>query len=160
MPGGHYAEESIKITVVSNESFDHDFDRCRIAVYITQIVLPSGSTAATISSIRTAGRSFAEAMDKAVSARLEDCPDHFGLITPFIEVSKTEIARIGDELGVPWVETWSCYKGSEVHCGTCGTCVERREAFPCGVHDPTEYLATLEDLETDSDLNCDHRCRI
>ena len=48
--------------------------------------------------------------------------------------------RRGDELGVPFADTWSCYKGGVAHCGTCGTCVERREAFAdAGVVDPTEY---------------------
>jgi predicted RNA binding protein YcfA (HicA-like mRNA interferase family) len=36
--------------------------------------------------------------------------------------------------------TWSCYEGGDIHCGRCGTCVERREAFrDAGVEDPTEY---------------------
>ncbi|MGB0671930.1 MAG: 7-cyano-7-deazaguanine synthase [Rhodospirillales bacterium] len=36
--------------------------------------------------------------------------------------------------------TWSCYKGGEIHCGRCGTCVERIEALHlAGVADPTPY---------------------
>jgi 7-cyano-7-deazaguanine synthase len=47
------------------------------------------------------------------------------------------------ELGIDFAETWSCYKGGDIHCGTCGTCVERREAFLlAGIADPTTYLAT------------------
>jgi 7-cyano-7-deazaguanine synthase len=43
-------------------------------------------------------------------------------------------------LAVPFATTWSCYKGGERHCGRCGTCVERLEAFAiAGVADPTEY---------------------
>jgi 7-cyano-7-deazaguanine synthase len=43
---------------------------------------------------------------------------------------------------VPFADTWSCYKGGERHCGTCGTCVERREGFElAGIPDPTEYTA-------------------
>jgi 7-cyano-7-deazaguanine synthase len=50
--------------------------------------------------------------------------------------------KVGDELRVPWRETWSCYKGGEVHCGRCGTDVERKEAFAlAGVEDPTGYEA-------------------
>ena len=42
---------------------------------------------------------------------------------------KTEIARDTAKYNVPVNETWSCYKGLDTHCGRCGTCVERREAF-------------------------------
>lgn len=48
--------------------------------------------------------------------------------------------REGASLGVPFAETWSCYNSGAVHCGRCGTCVERREAFHlAGVEDPTVY---------------------
>jgi 7-cyano-7-deazaguanine synthase len=65
------------------------------------------------------------------------------LLRPFIAMDKAAIAREGSALGVDFSRTWSCYKGGEIHCGTCGTCVERREAFLlAGVPDPTVYLAT------------------
>lgn len=65
------------------------------------------------------------------------------LLRPFIQMDKTGIARRGGVLGVDFSQTWSCYKGGTVHCGTCGTCVERREAFlEAGLEDPTRYLAT------------------
>ena len=64
------------------------------------------------------------------------------LIRPFIATDKAGIAALGHELGVDYAKTWSCYKGGDIHCGTCGTCVERREAFlVAGVPDPTEYLS-------------------
>lgn len=60
---------------------------------------------------------------------------------PYSEITKDEIARRGSKLGVDYSKTWSCYKGGEKHCGKCGTCVERKEAFQlAGVEDPTEYL--------------------
>jgi len=44
---------------------------------------------------------------------------------------------------VDFARTWSCYKGGEIHCGRCGTCVERREAFlVAGLPDPTIYAST------------------
>lgn len=59
---------------------------------------------------------------------------------PFIHLTKAEIVKRGREFGVDFGQTWSCYKGGEIHCGTCGTCVERREAFVmAGVEDPTVY---------------------
>ncbi len=65
------------------------------------------------------------------------------LLRPFIAHDKAAIAGEGARLGVDFARTWSCYKGGAVHCGKCGTCVERREAFQqAGVPDPTEYEAT------------------
>ncbi len=62
------------------------------------------------------------------------------LLRPFIAMNKAQIAAAGTKLGVDFSRTWSCYKGGAVHCGTCGTCVERREAFiAAGVVDPTVY---------------------
>jgi 7-cyano-7-deazaguanine synthase len=62
------------------------------------------------------------------------------LLRPFIDCVKAEIARRGAALGVDYAHTWSCYKGGDIHCGKCGTCVERREAFiNAGMPDPTVY---------------------
>ena len=58
-------------------------------------------------------------------------------------MTKGDIAAAGAKLGVDFARTWSCYKGGAIHCGTCGTCVERREAFiQASVVDPTEYVST------------------
>jgi 7-cyano-7-deazaguanine synthase len=63
-----------------------------------------------------------------------------GLLRPFIGITKADICKKGEELGVDYSRTWSCYRGGEMHCGKCGTCVERREAFILsGVLDPTLY---------------------
>lgn len=65
------------------------------------------------------------------------------LLCPFIRLTKAQIAARGHELGVDFSTTWSCYKGKDIHCGTCGTCVERREAFQvAGLQDPTAYSST------------------
>jgi 7-cyano-7-deazaguanine synthase len=62
------------------------------------------------------------------------------LFCPFLMHSKADIVARGAALGVDFAATWSCYEGGEVHCGRCGTCVERREAFKlAGVDDPTRY---------------------
>ena len=62
------------------------------------------------------------------------------LLRPFIAFTKAQIAKRGDELGVDFSQTWSCYKGKQIHCGTCGTCVERREAFELArIKDPMQY---------------------
>lgn len=61
--------------------------------------------------------------------------------TPFIDSNKSEIVRVGKSLEVPFDLTWSCYKGEgKTHCGKCGTCLERKEAFQnADVADPTTY---------------------
>jgi len=64
------------------------------------------------------------------------------LLRPFIALTKAQIAARGHALGVDFSRTWSCYKGGDIHCGTCGTCVERREAFiDADLPDPTVYAS-------------------
>lgn len=59
---------------------------------------------------------------------------------PYTDISKADIARRGNALGINYAETWSCYKGGEKHCGKCGTCRERKEALhDAGIADTTEY---------------------
>lgn len=80
---------------------------------------------------------FASAMSRAIE---EGTYDRITLDTPYTGLSKADIARRGAELGVDYSHTYSCYKGGEKHCGRCGTCTERREAFiEAGVPDPTVY---------------------
>ena len=81
-------------------------------------------------------RAMADAMGAGTYANIQ-------LLRPFIDRDKAGIARLGAELGIDFAQTWSCYKGGPVHCGVCGTCVERREAFLlAGVPDPTAYAQT------------------
>lgn len=62
------------------------------------------------------------------------------LRTPLMSMTKAEIVRVGYGLNVDFAMTWSCYAGSELHCGACPTCYSRQEAFEqAGVIDPTRY---------------------
>ena len=59
---------------------------------------------------------------------------------PYTMLTKVDIAKRGKELGIDYSETWSCYKGGDVHCGRCGTCMERKEALEqAGIADNTVY---------------------
>lgn len=59
---------------------------------------------------------------------------------PFVDSDKSEIVKLGHKLGVPFEDTWTCYKGGALHCGVCSSCRERKRAFlDAGVPDPTEY---------------------
>ncbi len=65
---------------------------------------------------------------------------HVGLLSPYTNWTKGQIAKRGKELGIDYSETWSCYRGGEHHCGRCGTCRERREALTeAGIDDKTVY---------------------
>jgi len=69
---------------------------------------------------------FNNAMNKAI---YEGSGRQLHIEAPFVKLSKKEIVKQGVELGVPYHLTWSCYEGSEIPCGTCGTCIDRRKAF-------------------------------
>lgn len=82
-------------------------------------------------------RGFVNAMSRAIA---EGTYEHIDIIAPYTDITKTDIARRGAALGIDYSHTYSCYKGGERHCGRCGTCTERREAFAqAGVPDPTVY---------------------
>ena len=62
------------------------------------------------------------------------------IVTPLIELKKTEIIQLGNKLGVPWEKTWSCYAGDELACGVCDSCRLRLAAFEeLGLSDPLGY---------------------
>jgi 7-cyano-7-deazaguanine synthase len=66
--------------------------------------------------------------------------DPIAVHAPFIHQKKVESVRLGVELGVHFIHTWSCYRGGELACGTCPTCVERLKAFEeAGANDPLPY---------------------
>ena len=66
--------------------------------------------------------------------------EHIRVVTPYTNLTKTDIVKKGLSFGIDYKKTWSCYKGEDIHCGCCGTCIERKEAFAeAGIPDPTEY---------------------
>jgi len=80
---------------------------------------------------------FVQAMSNAIQAGTYE---GIRLLAPYTDMTKADIARRGKDLGIDYSETWSCYKGGEHHCGRCGTCRERIEAFrEAGIIDKTIY---------------------
>lgn len=80
---------------------------------------------------------FINAIDSAATAGTFN---NVRVVAPYTAITKSDIARIGKQLGIDYTETWSCYKGGSLHCGKCGTCVERKEALQeAGIEDKTEY---------------------
>lgn len=141
---GHYTEENMKTTVVPNRN-------------MILLALATGHA------ISMGAEQVAYAAHSGDHAIYPDCRNEFadamahvmalcdwkkiGLSRPFVNWTKADIVRRGAELDVPFEQTWSCYKGGELHCGRCGTCIERREAFDlAGVSDPTEYEADAPDV--------------
>lgn len=81
---------------------------------------------------------FVEAFESA--ERLATDNPGLSIKAPFVDTDKSEIVKLAHVLGVPFKETWTCYKGGALHCGTCSSCRERKRAFSeSGVPDPTEY---------------------
>ena len=139
VPEGHYADENMKSTVVP---FRNGI-MLSVAVGLAEsrglqhVMMANHAGDHTI--YPDCRPEFVEAFSEA--ARTGTFPG-ITLLAPYTHLTKGQIAARGLQLGINYAETWSCYKGGEVHCGRCGTCVERREALAeAGISpDPTEYL--------------------
>lgn len=80
---------------------------------------------------------FVEAINKAINIGTYR---KINVVAPFVNMNKSQVVATGLKLNVPYELTWSCYVGGEKACGTCGTCIDRKEAFRLnGVEDPIEY---------------------
>ncbi len=139
IPDGHYEEQSMKQTVVPF--------RNGILLAMAAGIAESTGTSGVVIAAHAGDHAiypdcrepFMAAMGKAITAGTYADVE---LLRPFIHWTKSDIVRCATELGVDLAQTWSCYKGGSTHCGTCGTCVERREAFiEAGIEDPTRYIS-------------------
>ena len=134
VPDGHYSDETMKLTVVPNRNMIMLSIAIGHAVRLQADFVAYGAHSGDHAIYPDCREEFASAMN--VVSML--CDWHkVRLMRPFIDMDKADIASLGDSLGVPWEHTWTCYKGLEKHCGTCGSCTERIEAFDlAGVVDP------------------------
>lgn len=140
VPEGHYAAENMKQTVVPFRNAIMLSIACGLAesVGADGLVIAAHTGDHTIypDCREDFMRSMGDAMRLGTYAGVQ-------LLRPFIAMDKARIAAEGARLGVDFSRTWSCYKGGAIHCGQCGTCVERREAFAlAGLADPTVYEST------------------
>ena len=141
VPHGHYADPNMAITIVPN----------RNAIFLT---IAYGAAVAENAEMVAVGvhagdhpvypdcrPEFIQSFNAMQRLAVEGCghPD-LHLHAPFMNLNKQDLVKIGADVGVPFAETWSCYEGGDLHCGLCGTCVERKESFAlAGIPDPTEY---------------------
>jgi len=139
VPDGHYAETSMKATVVPN--------RNAIMLTIAYGIASAQNLNAVATAVHGGDHFIYPDCRPAFIKSFETMQNHalnglsnIKLYTPFLETDKTEIAREAARLNVPIEKTWSCYKGEDIHCGRCGTCVERIEACHlANIDDPTQY---------------------
>jgi len=141
VPDGHYAEETMRITVVPNRNAMMLRIATAIGIAEKAELVATGIHSGDHFIYPDCRPAFFDPLSEAfIKGNQGHADEKFHLEAPFITKTKADIAKLGDDLGVPYELTWSCYKGGEVHCGRCGTCVERVEAFlVAGVTDPTEY---------------------
>lgn len=139
IPEGHYSEDNMASTVVPNRNAIMLAIAFAHASSIGAAVVASGIHAGDHAQYPDCRPEFTHAFELMEMKSLQGLhrPE---LVSPFVHITKTEIARIAGKLGVPVEQTWSCYKGGLNHCGRCGTCVERMEALhDAGVEDKTIY---------------------
>jgi 7-cyano-7-deazaguanine synthase len=144
VPEGHYAEESMKQTVVPNRNAMMLNIAVAVAVARHARYVVTGVHAGDHAVYPDCRPEFIEQATKLARIANEGFihPD-FEIYAPFMHATKADIVRLGEDLLVPWQNTWTCYKGKALHCGRCSTCVERLEAFDdAGVTDRVKYEDT------------------
>jgi len=138
IPEGHYQAENMKQTVVPFRNAI----MLSIAAGWAESLEAEGLVIAAHSGDHAIYPDCREAFMKAMADTIrEGTYAGIKLLRPFIDLNKGAIVTVGVKHGVDFSKTYSCYKGGAIHCGKCGTCVERREAFiDAHIPDPTEYL--------------------
>ena len=141
VPDGHYAAPTMAVTVVPNRNAMMLSVAYAVAVAEQAQVVAIGVHAGDHFIYPDCRPTFITAFDTMQRIAVEGIGEpQLRLEAPFAHLGKHQIVQLGTALQVPYVDTWSCYKGGEKHCGACGTCFERKEAFElAGVTDPTEY---------------------
>lgn len=139
IPEGHYEDASMKQTVVPARNMVMLAIATAWAENIKADKVYFGAHAGDHAIYPDCRPEFVNALCHASEAGTYQ---HVSICAPFIDMTKTQIAAYGQHFGVDFTKTWSCYKGGKKHCGKCGTCVERKEAFKLSeVKDPTDYEA-------------------
>lgn len=137
IPEGHYAADNMKSTIVPFRNGIMLAIACGLAESRGLKLVLIANHAGDHTIYPDCRATFIESMSEAMSYGTWE---GVRIFAPFTSWSKGEIAAEGARIGVDFSHTYSCYKGGEKHCGKCGTCIERKEAFEqAGVKDPTIY---------------------
>lgn len=145
VPHGHYAAESMKLTVVPGRntlmlaaamSFAESVSTSWAAADINdppkrrEAVVYFGAHAGDHFIYPDCRPEFVYSMNRVMLASTEG---RVRLEAPFIHKSKSAILTHGlGALHIPlaaYGNTWTCYEGGEHPCGKCGSCTERAESF-------------------------------
>jgi len=126
VPHGHYEDESMKKTVVPF--------RNGIMLSIATGLAESLECKEVLISNHFGDhaiypdcrKSFIEPMNKAIK---NGTYANVQILAPYTDITKRNIALFGKEKNINFADTYSCYEGGKIHCGECGTCVERKEAL-------------------------------
>lgn len=138
IPEGHYTSENMASTVVPFRNGIMLSIACGMAESNGLKVVMIANHGGDHTIYPDCREEFIQAMSQAMTAGTDT---DVRVFAPYTNITKSDIARHGRDMGLDYSETWSCYKGGKVHCGKCGTCIERREALAeAGINDTTEYL--------------------
>lgn len=134
MPHGHYAEDSMKQTVVPNRNAILISAAGAYAINVGASLVYIGAHAGDHYIYPDCRRPFIAAMAQAL---LEASEGSVNLIAPFLGKTKADIMAIGAGMGLDYTAAWTCYDPKQkgrgkvkriIACGQCGACQERREA--------------------------------
>jgi len=143
MPRGHYTDDSMKATVVPYRNPNMLLQAATVAWGEKARLIAFAAHQGDHAQYPDCRKVFVDAFNGMLAVAMDT--QSLEVETPFMRFTKAQIARLGASLKVPFELTWSCYEGGneglgDQHCGACGTCVERYEAFRlAGVPDPTAY---------------------
>jgi 7-cyano-7-deazaguanine synthase len=139
VPEGPYRPDTLALTTVPNRNMILLSVAIAWAVTLKFDAVAFGAHSGPHANYPDCRPEFAEAMDRAAQL----CDEHpVRVLAPFVRHDKAFIVAVGHRVGVPFELTWSCYRGGPRHCGRCGTCQDRREAFRQNqLTDPVEYEA-------------------
>ena len=141
IPHGENTKENMQLTVVPNRNTILLSIAWSIACVEKADVVAYGAQCGDHYLYPDTRPDYFSSINLALRLGTEDCrKDKLNLIAPLLNKSKSEVVKLGEELGVPFELTWSCYEGGQQHCGLCSACQSRKQGFnESNILDPTHY---------------------
>jgi 7-cyano-7-deazaguanine synthase len=126
VPTGHYADATMRATVVPNRNAILANVAAAVAVARRHDAIVLGVHSGDHAIYPDCRPEFVQALAQLLTVANYD---PVRVETPFLHTDKAGILRVGFALGVDYAATWTCYVGGDQPCGECGSCTERAEAF-------------------------------